>query len=489
LPQSVFEDRRLITGLAWDTPRSVQIDPTNEQKEANDDLLTRENEAHVVLTPQSYSGVVISEQMKKKRESALQARVAAALERAQKEAEMKEMAKKERLEALAQQRIQKREEKKREREEAKNFARLTKKALAEHDAMTLREDTKDSPGYARKLKNPKPRRHSQRGSSWLGNSDDLGSVDSGLLNEEVCFECGASTADPSDAGGILLCDRCDGEFHLKCVGLEFMPRASSRLAKWYCPQCVTEEQQFGPLKFDIEGGGFPIPRPKKGMEFGVCFSPARPLNLAWEECVSKGFMMASKVFSFEVMRKITQGVVDKMTSRGRVAEQWLGAIREVPRRINDSCKNIVVRDNRYDMQLPDFLVEQLDLNGILKPITDRLRTIMGTPTPEIRTHNVVFVPVGSEEQKWHTDDSMTHPSKHRYFTILIHLNPIDEYCGGTEVWHDGLKRGDMMRGRPGDAFIFNGAMLHRGQGNSGQSHRFFYYCSFSCRPDVNVADK
>ena len=42
-----------------------------------------------------------------------------------------------------------------------------------------------------------------------------------------------------------------------------------------------------------------------------------------------------------------------------------------------------------------------------------------------------------------------------------------------------------IRGRPGDAFVFNGSLWHRGYTNLGFSHRFFYYASFACRPDVN----
>lgn len=33
---------------------------------------------------------------------------------------------------------------------------------------------------------------------------------------------------------------------------------------------------------------------------------------------------------------------------------------------------------------------------------------------------------------------------HSYFTILIHLNSIDDLCGGTEIWSKALKRGDMV---------------------------------------------
>lgn len=78
---------------------------------------------------------------------------------------------------------------------------------------------------------------------------------------------------------------------------------------------------------------------------------------------------------------------------------------------------------------------------------------MGTPTPQIRTHNVVFVPVGSKAQQWHTDDEMKKRKIHRYFTILIQLNSIDSHCGGTEIWMDKLDRGDLVRQYIFDCFI------------------------------------
>jgi hypothetical protein len=73
----------------------------------------------------------------------------------------------------------------------------------------------------------------------------------------------------------------------------------------------------------------------------------------------------------------------------------------------------------------------------------------------------------------------------RYFTVLIHLNPIDSCCGGTEIYGKGL-RFDLVRARPGDAFVFHGSLLHRGQANLGDSHRFFYYASFACKADANT---
>lgn len=142
---------------------------------------------------------------------------------------------------------------------------------------------------------------------------------------------------------------------------------------------------------------------------------------------------------------------------------------------------------RYDLKIPDFVIQTLQLEQHLQPILDRLVTIMGK-APTIRTHNVVFVPRGSNAQEWHVDESTrpTNNGLYRYFTILIHLNPLDSFCGGTEIWSNKLKRGDLIRARPGDALVFNGALLHRGQGNEGHSHRYFYYCSFACKADANA---
>lgn len=49
---------------------------------------------------------------------------------------------------------------------------------------------------------------------------------------------------------------------------------------------------------------------------------------------------------------------------------------------------------RYDLRLPDYVVESLRLEELLQPITSRLESIMGHPKPRLRTHNVIFVPVG-----------------------------------------------------------------------------------------------
>ena len=52
------------------------------------------------------------------------------------------------------------------------------------------------------------------------------------------------------------------------------------------------------------------------------------------------------------------------------------------------------------MRIPEFVVEKLKLTSVLEPLLCHLRSIMsvGKKVPELRTHNIVFVPVGSKEQ-------------------------------------------------------------------------------------------
>ncbi len=107
---------------------------------------------------------------------------------------------------------------------------------------------------------------------------------------------------------------------------------------------------------------------------------------------------------------------------------------------------------RFDLVIPTFVVEKLNILQKIEPILQLLRSIMGPRTPHIRTHNIMFAPVGSEAQTWHYDDSVRRSNVYRYFTILVPLNPIDDDCGGTEIWSDTLKRSDMVR--PQSASIF-----------------------------------
>ena len=344
--------------------------------------------------------------------------------------------------------------------------------------------------------------------NWEGNSDSEGSVDSGALEEDICFHCGQSTRDldQDEWSNLVICDRCNGEFHLACMALDIVPRKG-----WICTHCKKDELEFYNLKYhcykpDLYGledrqrkigtsesridnervPQFSIPKSKSPVEY--CFSPSRPIDLAWTECLDKGFMSVQGVFNHDIMKKLTHGPCHRHTSTGRVAETWDGALRVIEKSLGSgsSCHNLIDRDGRYDLRLPDYVIKECGLLECLEPILERLRTIMGNPKPEVRTQNVVFAPVGSAPQPWHTDDSLSTLKHHRYFTILIHLNLIDDKCGGTEVWSRKYQRGDLIRNRPGDAFVFNGSMQHRGHGNEGQSHRLFYYASFSCRADANI---
>jgi hypothetical protein len=81
MPQSVFEARKTTTGLAWETPRSVQIDATIEQKKANEEKLTVEQKEaiyHVVST-KSYSTVKLTGVNRKNVESASRAKAGSGL--------------------------------------------------------------------------------------------------------------------------------------------------------------------------------------------------------------------------------------------------------------------------------------------------------------------------------------------------------------------------------------------------------------------------
>jgi hypothetical protein len=55
---------------------------------------------------------------------------------------------------------------------------------------------------------------------------------------------------------------------------------------------------------------------------------------------------------------------------------------------------------RFDLRIPDFVVDELKLTTVLEPLLSLLRSIMtvGKRAPTLQTHNVVFVPVGSKEQ-------------------------------------------------------------------------------------------
>ena len=125
----------------------------------------------------------------------------------------------------------------------------------------------------------------------------------------------------------MMCDACDGEFHLRCMSLEAAPKG-----EWACPGCLADEKEFKNLKYLVIGQkptDFTLPRKRKKDKVVVCYSPSKPLEIAWEECVEKGFMCVSKVFSHDIIRILTHGTLERRTSSGRVADVWYGAIEEV----------------------------------------------------------------------------------------------------------------------------------------------------------------
>ena len=78
---------------------------------------------------------------------------------------------------------------------------------------------------------------------------------------------------------IIVCDVCDGEYHLQCVKLDRVPRSGN---KWTCPRCQEEDQEFTKVKYIVQGDRFELPKKKKEQVISVCYSPSRPLALAFE---------------------------------------------------------------------------------------------------------------------------------------------------------------------------------------------------------------
>lgn len=213
-------------------------------------------------------------------------------------------------------------------------AGLGRKSRAPQDSMKERKPPKKANGKQMRTKNEKssgaprtrrPRltkkvlssfeeetlgiRPIDRGSSWDGNSDSLGSVNSGVLDENLCFHCGLETTE-DDLGTTILCDGCDGEYHLTCVGLTLLPRIT-----WTCNRCREERAWFANVKYEVPNfkvgnsstlcltppSPLQIPR-RRSQKIEICYSPSRPLEVAWEECQQKGFMVVKNVFTPEIMR-------------------------------------------------------------------------------------------------------------------------------------------------------------------------------------------
>jgi len=125
---------------------------------------------------------------------------------------------------------------------------------------------------------------------------DLISVESGVLDEDICWACGASTGNPSEYDEVLICDICSGEYHLSCINLSRVPRSA-----WACSCCKTEYQKLKPLRFSIRGR-FRVPRKNLSRVKSLSYNPGKPLHAAMLECSEKGVMIVKNVFNDEVLR-------------------------------------------------------------------------------------------------------------------------------------------------------------------------------------------
>jgi len=182
-----------------------------------------------------------------------------------------------------------------------------------------------------------------------------------LLEEDVCFCCGQETSNEHDWSSLIICDGCEGEYHLECVNLQQVPSQN-----FHCPRCLDEHATFRRLNFDVHKH-FQLPLHNKDLKIRYSFS--QPLELAWSFCLMKGFMMVANVFSCAAMKKLTHGVILRKTHSGRVVDIWNGASIEVGKRLSDTVfTNVVNREGRFDMTLPEFVISDLQLPSLLEPI-------------------------------------------------------------------------------------------------------------------------
>lgn len=180
---------------------------------------------------------------------------------------------------------------------------------------------------------------------WLGNADDAGSVCSGVLEEDFCQACGLSTLSSDAWDGVVLCDGCDAEYHLNCVHLPAVPEGD-----FTCPRCTEELAYAAEHSFDMPGLLFQLSNKHAAddEDKAVVYTPARPLASAWAECSSKGVMVVSQVFSYDIMAKLLHGGgVSRASKAGRRTENWQGAIPEISSRLQSTgCHDLIDREGR-----------------------------------------------------------------------------------------------------------------------------------------------
>lgn len=166
-----------------------------------------------------------------------------------------------------------------------------------------------SPGNPRNYKSstalPKPKtvrklaQHRKKRTYELTADDDLSDVSfgSGLLDENVCFTCGLDTKDEA-WDKLILCDACEGEYHLSCVGLDLLPRRKY----WHCPYCIKDSEAFHDVPLHSNSSLQLTKTSSK--QVSLCYTPSKPLEVAWEECLRRGYMCVKGVFSHDIIQYV-----------------------------------------------------------------------------------------------------------------------------------------------------------------------------------------
>ena len=137
-------------------------------------------------------------------------------------------------------------------------------------------------------------------SNFSGNEDDRDSVVSAILDEDICIACGLSTmVGTIPVENVILCDGCDGEYHMQCEGLLSVPEGT-----FTCRRCVEDGEHYRHLPFDMPYAfsvqSETVNRSKQ--QRSVVYSAGRPIERAWEDCQRRGVMIVSNVFSRDIMR-------------------------------------------------------------------------------------------------------------------------------------------------------------------------------------------
>jgi hypothetical protein len=138
------------------------------------------------------------------------------------------------------------EEQKREAKEAKALNRIQKKKSSSSKPASRSKTDSNKKKKVTTKKAKKEIKSIIYDESHEGYSDEEGSVESGILDEKVCCECGIKTDRKKECEELVLCDVCDSEYHMKCVGME---RTRTRALVWTCPRCLDEETHFSSLSF------------------------------------------------------------------------------------------------------------------------------------------------------------------------------------------------------------------------------------------------